>query len=140
MDTDRNEPTDLVALEGPLPEDRVPESCGEQPATSNPEDDFQVVGIGASAGGLEALEQFFAAMPADSGMAFIVVQHLSPDFKSLMDELLARRTAMPVCRVEEGMPIRPNAVYLIPPRKDMKIAGRRLHLMDKDPSKSPSLP
>ena len=56
--------------------------------------DFPVVGIGASAGGLAALESFFAAMPSDSGMAFVVVQHLSPDFKSLMDELLSRHTKM----------------------------------------------
>src|SRR5581483_10345007 len=102
--------------------------------------DFTVIGIGASAGGLEALEQFFAAMPADSGMAFIVVQHLSPDFRSLMDELLGRRTAMAIHRVEDGMAVQPNAVYLIPPRKEMVIASRRLHLIDKDPGKSLSLP
>jgi two-component system CheB/CheR fusion protein len=102
--------------------------------------DFPVIGIGASAGGLEALEAFFSAMPPDSGMAFIIVQHLSPDFKSLMDELLRRRTTMAIHRVEEGMAVEPNAIYLIPPRKEMVIASRKLHLTDKDPNKSLSLP
>jgi len=75
---------------------------------------FPIVGVGASAGGLEALEQFFDHIPADLGMAFVVVQHLSPDFKSHMDELLSRHTTMEVCRAEDGMPVRPNAIYLIP--------------------------
>ena len=60
--------------------------------------EFPVVGIGASAGGLESLERLFSEIPVDTGMAFVVLQHLSPDFKSVMDELLARRTAMPVLR------------------------------------------
>ena len=64
-----------------------------------------VVGIGASAGGLEALERFFDNVPKDTGMAFVVVQHLSPDFKSLMDELLARHTELPIHLVEDGMPV-----------------------------------
>lgn len=64
---------------------------------------LRVVGIGASAGGLEALEQFFDNMPKTYELAFVVVQHLSPDFKSLMDELLARHTTMPIHRVEDGM-------------------------------------
>ena len=58
--------------------------------------DFFVVGVGASAGGLEALERFFTDMPAETGMAFVVVQHLSPDFESLMDQLLAQRTEIPI--------------------------------------------
>ena len=87
-----------------------------------------VVGIGASAGGLEALERFFASVPTDSGMAFVVIQHLSPDFKSLMDELLARRTKLPIALVEDGMAIAPDHVYLIPPKKEMIIAGGRLLL------------
>src|SRR5210317_727423 len=73
---------------------------------------FPVVGIGASAGGLAALEAFFRATPPDSGMAFVVVQHLSPDFKSLMDKLLARHTTMPIHRVEDGIELEKNAIYL----------------------------
>ncbi len=67
-----------------------------------------VVGIGASAGGLEALERLFKALPTQSGMAFVVVQHLSPDFKSLMPELLERHTMMPVVAVERDQPLAPT--------------------------------
>jgi two-component system CheB/CheR fusion protein len=99
-----------------------------------------VVGIGASAGGLEALEAFFDHLPTDTGMAFVVVQHLSPDFKSLMDELLARRTELPVTLVENGMEVEPDHVYLIPPRKEMIISGRRLLLSERDRQQELTLP
>ncbi|MDJ0743153.1 MAG: chemotaxis protein CheB [Xenococcaceae cyanobacterium MO_167.B27] len=71
---------------------------------------FFVVGIGASAGGLRALEEFFENMPTDSGATFLVIQHLSPDFKSLMKELLERRTRMAIYRVTEGMILEPNSI------------------------------
>lgn len=99
-----------------------------------------VVGIGASAGGLEALELFFKEVPPDSGMAYVVVQHLSPDFKSLMDELLAHRTRIPIHRVEDGMPVVADAIYLIPPKKEMIISGGKLLLKDKDPQQGLTLP
>jgi two-component system CheB/CheR fusion protein len=99
-----------------------------------------VVGIGASAGGLEALERFFENVPLETGMTFVVVQHLSPDFKSLMDELLARKTALPIYRASNGMEVQANAIYLIPPKKDMIIANRRLLLTDKDPKQLVTLP
>jgi chemotaxis response regulator CheB len=76
-----------------------------------------VVGIGASGGGLEAIEHFCDNVPDHCGLTFVVVQHLSPDFKSLMDELLARHTKMPIYRVDDGMAIQPNAVYLISRKK-----------------------
>src|SRR3954464_4495544 len=79
----------------------------------------RIVGIGASAGGLEALEQLFDALPPDTGMAFVVVQHLSPDFRSLMDELIARHSEMPVMIAEDNMPVHANHIYLMPPRKQM---------------------
>lgn len=81
-----------------------------------------VVGIGASAGGLEALEAFFEHVPIDSSMAFVVVQHLSPDFRSLMDEILSRRTKLPVHLVEDGVLVEPNRIYLIPAKKEMIIS------------------
>ncbi len=87
-----------------------------------------VVGIGASAGGLEALERLFQSMPDDSGMAFIVVQHLSPDFKSLMNELLARWTTMPICAAENGQMVVANHIYLMPPKTEMIISDGRLLL------------
>ncbi|HEY0990076.1 MAG TPA: chemotaxis protein CheB, partial [Kofleriaceae bacterium] len=91
----------------------------------------RIVGIGASAGGLEALEQLFDALPPDTGMAFVVVQHLSPDFRSLMDELIARHSEMPVVLAEDNMPVCANHVYLMPPRKQMIIRDRHLVLTDK---------
>ncbi len=97
----------------------------------NPE--TRVVGIGASAGGLESLEQLFSALPKDTGLAFIVVQHLSPDFRSLMDELIARNTEMPVVIAEHGMPVLPNRIHLMPPGKEMIIRERCLWLTDKEP-------
>lgn len=99
-----------------------------------------VVGIGASAGGLEALERFFENMPVRTGLAFVVVQHLSPDFKSLMDELLARKTDIPIYRAADGMEVQPDAIYLIPPKKDMIIANRRLLLTDRAPEQVVTLP
>jgi chemotaxis response regulator CheB len=93
---------------------------------------FYVVGIGASAGGLRALEDFFDHMLNDSNAAFVVVQHLSPDFKSLMKELLERHTQMVIHRVEEGMPLQPNHVYLIPPRMNLTVKERRLHIVEQE--------
>jgi two-component system, chemotaxis family, CheB/CheR fusion protein len=98
------------------------------------------IGIGASAGGLEALETFFSNMPADSGAAFVVVQHLSPDYKSLMVELLSRHTRMPVRRAAEGMPVMPDTVYLIPPAKNLRISENRLWLSGQDHSQGLNLP
>src|SRR5215216_1099569 len=102
--------------------------------------EFRIVGIGASAGGLESLERLFSHLPADTGMAFVVLQHLSPDFKSLMDELLARRTSMPVRQAEHELLVEPNAVYLLPPMKEMIIRDRRLLLSDRDPRHGLALP
>ena len=98
------------------------------------------MGIGASAGGLESLERFFTNVPIDSGMGFVVIQHLSPDFKSMMDELLARHTAAPICRAEEGVTVEPNHIYLMPPNKEMIVSAGKLHLTDKDPKQSLTLP
>ena len=75
------------------------------------------VGIGASAGGLEAIEELFSLMPTNSGLVFIVIQHLSPDYKSLMVELLSKKTKIPVHRSVDGMEVKPNNVYMIPPKR-----------------------
>ncbi len=99
-----------------------------------------IVGVGASAGGLEALESFFENMPDDTGMSFVVIQHLSPDYKSLMVELLSKRTDMEVLRAEEGMFVRPNRVYLIPPKKNLTIFHGKLLLKDQAPSRGLNLP
>ncbi len=89
------------------------------------------VGIGASAGGLEALGEFFKNSPNNTGLTFIVIQHLSPDFKSLMDELLARHTKMDVIVAKDGIEAKPNKVYLIPPRKNLSIFHGKLYLEDQ---------
>jgi two-component system CheB/CheR fusion protein len=118
----------------------VEESTNETPTAGSQTTGFHVVGIGASAGGLEPLERLFSRLPADTGMAFVVVQHLSPDFKSLMPELLSRRTRMPARPAEHEMPIEPDCVYLIPPTKEMTVKGRKLLLHDKDPKHGLAMP
>ena len=115
-------------------------SPSTSPPSSSPDSDFHIVAIGASAGGLESLERLFSTLPPDTGMAFVVLQHLSPDFKSLMDELLSRRTAMPIRQAEHEMALAPNTVYLLPPMKEMIIRQRRLLLNDKDPRHGLALP
>src|SRR5436190_3155192 len=101
---------------------------------------LRVVGIGASAGGLESLEQFFANLPRNPGMAFVVVQHLSPDFRSMMDELLGRHSDMPVKLAEHDTEVQPNHVYLLPPGKEITIRNRRLQLNDKERPHAFTLP
>ncbi|PIX54793.1 MAG: chemotaxis protein CheR [Zetaproteobacteria bacterium CG_4_9_14_3_um_filter_54_145] len=98
------------------------------------------VGIGASAGGLEAIEEFFKHAPTDTGMGFIVVQHLSPTHKSLMVELLSRNTDMPVLRAEDGMKVKPNSVYLVPPNHNLKIFHGALLLDQQDHDRGLNLP
>jgi len=99
---------------------------------------LRVVGIGASAGGLRALEAFFHAVEDNLGFSYVVIQHLSPDFKSLMGELLARHTKMTISSVHDDERICPNHVYLIPPRKVLRIADERLRL--EESTGTPSLP
>jgi two-component system CheB/CheR fusion protein len=99
-----------------------------------------VVCLGASAGGLRALEGFFHKMPIDSGCAFVVVQHLSPDFPSLMDDLLGRQTRLAIKRVEDGLALTPDTIHLIPPGKLMTIEGERLRLVDRAGDRPAELP
>ena len=90
---------------------------------------FPIVGIGASAGGLEALEQFLGHVPKGSGMALVIVQHLDPTREGIMPELLQRATGMKVIQVKDRTPVRPDCVYVIPPNKDMSILHGVLHLL-----------
>ncbi len=94
-------------------------SAPSMPTKTSNENLCRIVAIGASAGGLEPFEQFFDNMRADTGCAFVIIQHLSPDFRSMMDELLNRHSAMKISRVEAGMKLEPNTIYLNPPRVDM---------------------
>ncbi len=92
---------------------------------------FPIVGIGASAGGLAAFEAFFSGMPAlaDPGMAFVLVQHLAPDHKSILSTLIQRYTRMQVFEVEDGMVVHPNCTYIIPPNHDMALINGTLQLL-----------
>lgn len=103
---------------------------------------FPVVGIGASAGGLSAFESFFSGMPADEdpGMAFVLVQHLAPDHKSILTELIRRYTRMQVFEVEDGMTVAPNCAYIIPPNRDMAFLGGALHLLEPDSPRGQRMP
>jgi len=92
---------------------------------------FPVVGIGASAGGVEALEAFFAAMPAESGLAFVVVMHLDPTHESWLPEIIGRRTSMPATAARDGETVEPGRVYVLPPGAIMTISEGRLHLRER---------
>ncbi len=114
-------------------ETETPQGSSDKDGESSSQAVFKghVVGIGASAGGLEALEQFFGQCPADTGAAFVVVQHLSPDHKSMMGNLLARHTDMPIQVAEDGTRIAADHVYLIPPGNILTLEKDRLRLRPK---------
>jgi two-component system CheB/CheR fusion protein len=100
----------------------------------------RVVGLGASAGGLEALTQFLANVPPVSGMAYIVVQHLDPTHKAMLTELLQRSTAMPVHEATGSTLVMPDTVYVIPPSADLTLVGGRLHLTEPSQPRGRRLP
>ncbi|WP_084185102.1 chemotaxis protein CheB [Desulfonatronum thiodismutans] len=103
---------------------------------------FPIVGIGASAGGLAAFEAFFSGMPADTdpGMAFVLVQHLAPDHKSILSDLVRRYTRMQVFEVEDGMEVAPNCAYIIPPGRDMAFLNGALQLLEPAEPRGRRLP
>lgn len=101
---------------------------------------FPIVGIGASAGGLEALQQLFTNMPADTGMAFVIVTHLDPNHESIMPELLSKCTNMPVSTATDGVSVQPNSIYVIPQNKNMGILNRSLQLLEPTQPHGAGLP
>jgi two-component system CheB/CheR fusion protein len=119
-----------------------PQSVAPPGATEVTEVSFPIVGIGASAGGLSAFEAFFSGMPADidPGMAFVLVQHLAPDHKSILAELIRRYTRMQVFEVEDGMPVRVNCAYIIPPNHDMAFLNGTLQLLEPSEPRGRRLP
>ncbi|MGB3135267.1 MAG: chemotaxis protein CheB [Nodosilinea sp.] len=114
------------------PPDQPPETSPDPP--SSPEARFPVVGIGASAGGLEAFTQLLTHLPADTGMATVLVQHLDPTQGSLLSDIIARTTSMPVQAIVDDMAIAPNHVYVIPPNTTLTIKSGRLRLHPRDPA------
>ena len=112
-----------------------PQSQNNKP-TQQSDDNLFVVGIGASAGGLSALEELFGNLSIQTGAAFVVIQHLSPDFKSLMKGLLERRTNMSIYRITQGMKLQSNSIYLIPPGQNVVLEKNVLHLTDRQKNKN----
>ena len=110
----------------------LPDSRESGNPVKSDKSDLIVVGVGSSAGGVEALEAMFSVMPAKLGMAFIVVQHLSPDFKSLMPQILARKTEMRVHAIQDQQKLEPNHVYVLPSGKDLVISDRTLCTREQD--------
>jgi two-component system CheB/CheR fusion protein len=99
-----------------------------------------IVGIGASAGGLEALEGLFSKMPSDTNMAFVIIQHLAPKHKSIMGSLLQKYTGMNIQQISDGLKIRPNCMYLNPPDKDVSVLNGTLYLSDPEVAHATRLP
>ncbi len=115
-------------------------STEPSPKADRPETPFPVVGIGASAGGIAAFEAFFAAMPqGESGMAFVLVQHLPPDHKSVLADLVRRYTSMRVVEIADGMAIEPESIFIIPPNHDLAIEGGSLRLARHASQRRPHL-
>ncbi|MBU4275260.1 MAG: PAS domain-containing protein [Proteobacteria bacterium] len=101
---------------------------------------FPIIGLGASAGGLEAFQQFFDAMPPDSGMAFLVVVHLDPDHTSILPELIQKHTSMKVEAAQDNTEVRPNQVYVAPPSKDLALLKGKILLLDPESPRGRRLP
>ena len=113
-------------------------AAAETPSTAS----FPIVGIGASAGGLAAFEAFFSGMPSDAepGMAFVLVQHLAPDHKSILSDLIQRYTRMQAFEVADGMVVQPNCAYIIPPNRDMACLHGALQLLEPSEPRGHRLP
>ena len=102
--------------------------------------DFPIIGIGCSAGGLEALGKFLTHVPAGCGMAFIVIQHLDPNHDSALPELLQRHSSVRVVEASDGELVQPDAIYVIPPNKDLSLLHGKLHLLEPAAQRGPRLP
>ncbi|MBC8054763.1 MAG: PAS domain S-box protein [Sphingobacteriaceae bacterium] len=113
-------------------------SKGEKEVQPSVKTNHFIVAIGASAGGLEAIHEFFDNMPENSNLSFVVIQHLSPDYKSLLVELVAKHTHMKVFEAEDGMAVHKECVYIIPNKKLMTIKNGKLELQEKVPEKAPN--
>src|SRR5215469_8960437 len=142
-------PQEQSGVENPTIAPGAPPSSAEavpgtasQDSEASPRGEFPIVGIGASAGGLAAFEAFFSGLPADTdpGLAFVIVQHLAPDHKSILTDLIRRYTQLQVYEVEDGMVVRPNCAYIIPPGRDMACLGGALSLLQPTAPRGQRLP
>jgi len=128
-----------------MPDNFPPQASADQPLsisepTSRHGPSFPVVGVGASAGGLDACKKLIGALPATTGMAFILVQHLDPAHESLMVELLASHTAMTVVQAADGMTVTPEHLFVIPPGTYLAVADGVLHLSQRNARHGARLP
>ena len=101
---------------------------------------FPIVGVSASAGGLEAFTQLLKALPLDTGMGFVLMQHLDPEHESALTQILSRATSMPVCDVTNNQAVQPNHVYIIPPDTNLSIAEGMLQLQPRAKTRTPHRP
>jgi two-component system CheB/CheR fusion protein len=143
MSTKKSTKTETSKVNNPKPE--IIQSKGhehQQNVISNVKEDFPIIGIGASAGGLGAFEAFFSGMPKDRdpNMAFVLVQHLAPDHKSMLKELIQRYTQMQVLEVADGIIVQPNCTYVIPPGHDMAFKNGSLQLLEPAMPRGQRLP
>ena len=140
---DPQKPQQECQISPPAPITPPPKIAADAPDSLTPASpSFPIVGIGASAGGLAAFEAFFSGMPAatDPGMAFVLVQHLAPDHKSILSDLIRRYTRMAVFEVEDGMVVQPNCAYIIPPGRDMAFLNGTLQLLEPSEPRGQRLP
>ena len=120
------------------------ESTGERSIVTSESktenDQTRIIAVGASAGGLEALKAFFENIEASDLNAYVVIQHLSPDYKSMMAELLKKNSRLPIIQIDHEMQVRPGHVHLIPPVNNLKLDGDRLILTEKPKTQTLNLP
>ena len=127
-------------MSAPQPPQNEPSQAPSPEGDPTPpaDNEFPVVAVGASAGGLEAFTQLISHLPDDTGMAFVLLQHLDPKQPSLLSEIIARSTAMPVQEVEDGMAVAPNQLYVIPSGQGMAIHDGRLQLLSRERTRGSS--
>jgi two-component system, chemotaxis family, CheB/CheR fusion protein len=116
--------------------DGAPTAEAPRSGSVQPPNGFPIVGIGASAGGLEAFTVLFKALLPDLGMAYVLVPHLDPQRESAISQILSRATSMPVVQIEDGMPVQPDHVYVIPPNCDLTLSDMRLQIRDREQTRS----
>lgn len=128
-------------MDNTMPEN-AQRAADEEGTRAESQSTFPIVGIGASAGGLAAFETLFSSMPGgvQPGMAFVIVQHLAPDHKSMLADIIQGYTGMKACEAEDGMEVMPNCVYIIPPNWNMAISDARLHLIQPEKPRGQRLP
>src|SRR5579864_5722606 len=123
--------TEIPSKRGTAPE-------GPGPAESKA--DFLVAAIGASAGGIEAFSELIRNLPGNTGMAFVLIQHLDPTHSSILTELIAKETRMPVSEVTDEMRLEPNHIYVIPPNTTMSMSDNTLHLTRREQTRTAHMP